>query len=186
MSTAEWLAVALGLAYLILAVRQQRACWLAGGMSAALFTLIFYDAHLTMQAGLQLYYVAVAVHGWMHWGRRGSASELPVRRWMPRQHLLLLTAIGAVAGVALMLRGAPGDLVTTLDAVTTTGSVAATWLVARKVLENWWYWVAIDLASVIMYWQSQLPVTAGLYLLYTVIAVYGWFQWRIPRPATAP
>ena len=180
--------MALGLAYVVLAVLQRRLCWLAGGTSAALFLWIFWYAQLPTQALLQLYYVAVAVHGWWHWGHAdGQRRPLPVQRWRGSAHLAALAAIVLLTVATLLLRGAPAGLTPVLDAGTAWGSAVATWMVARKVLENWLYWIAIDSAAVVMYLYSGLLATAGLYALYTLIAIAGWIQWRrsLP-PASAP
>ena len=79
----EWSAGALGLLYLLGAVAQWRSCWIAGGASALLFLQLFWQAQLPMQALLQVYYVAVAVHGWWHWGSAEHGTALPVQRWSP-------------------------------------------------------------------------------------------------------
>ena len=174
----EWLAVGLGLLYLLGAVQQRRSCWIAGGISAVIFAHLFHEAELPMQALLQLYYVVVAVHGWWHWGSSEAGTALPVQRWLPVRHAVLLLLWAAASAATLLLREAPLQLTTLLDTVTTWGSLLATWLVARKVLENWLYWIVIDAAAVVLYAHSGLTATAGLYLLYTIIAVVGWFRWR--------
>lgn len=178
MSTpAEIAAVGLGLLYLVLAVREQRLCWLAGGVSSALFLWVFWKAALPMQALLQVYYIAVAVHGWLHWGGDRGDTALPVRRWPLRWHLLSLSAVALATVLSQWLRGALDDPRAWLDSATSWGSVLATWLVARKVLENWVYWIVIDSAAALLYLGSGLPATAALFVLYTLIALQGLRQW---------
>lgn len=175
----EWIAVALGLAYVVLAVAQWRSCWLAGGISAAIFLILFWQAALPTQALLQIYYVVVAVHGWWHWGRSDGGEELAtVHSWRLRWHLPAIAAVTVVATLTLWLRDVTPGVNAILDASTGWGSAIATWMVARKVLEAWLYWIVIDAAAVVMYAGSDLPVTAGLYALYTIIALGGWIQWR--------
>lgn len=183
----EWLAVGFGLAYVLMAVPQWRGCWLAGGASAALFLLVFWRAQLPTQSVLQVYYIAIAVHGWWHWGRASDPrGPLPVRRWPARYHLIAIAAVAALTAFTVLLRHVPIGLTPILDAATGWGGALATWMVARKVLENWLYWIALNSAAVFMYLDSGLTATAMLYALYACIAVFGWFQWRRTlKPPTA-
>jgi nicotinamide mononucleotide transporter len=177
MTVAEGLAVALGLAYLLLAIRERRSCWVAGALASLLFGAVFWRAGLSMQALLQGYYVAVAVHGWYHWGSdRHSAAR--VHYLGPRNHagLLLLWLLAVLATQAL--RQDPAALAGWLDSLTSWGGVLATWLVARKAVEAWIYWIAIDAATVILYLDADLLPSAGLFTLYTALAVAGWRAWR--------
>jgi nicotinamide mononucleotide transporter len=177
----EWLAVALALAYLWLAIRQNPWCWAFAVVSAAMYAVIFARAGLEMQAALQGFFIGMAIYGWRTW--RGGAAVPPARvsRWPAARHAL---GIGAVALVTLLngalLRGEGGDAawVTYADAAIAWGSVLATWLVARKLIENWWYWVAIDLAASVLYGSQGLHATAVLYVLYAALAVRGYFAWR--------
>jgi nicotinamide mononucleotide transporter len=175
--------VALGVLYLLGAVLQWRSCWLAGGLSAALFLLLFWRSQLPFQALLQGYYVAVAAHGWWHWGGHGGGRSVTVHRWPLRRHLLAVSAVVLASALSLRFRDASPLSLAALDAATAWASVLATWLVARKVLENWLYWIVIDAAAVFLYWQSGLPATALLFAAYTVIAVFGWMQWQRSSPA---
>jgi nicotinamide mononucleotide transporter len=194
-----------GAAYLLGAVLQWRSCWLAGGLSAALFLVLFWRSNLPYQSLLQVYYLLVAVHGWIHWGAGDGAARpgpgqaevdpmreaapataaLPVQRWPLRWHLAAIAGVLLLALLSLALRAGPATPLAALDALTAWGSVLATWLVARKVLENWLYWIVIDAAAVYLYWHSGLAGTAALFAIYTVIAVFGWIRWRGDSPAPA-
>lgn len=175
----EWVAVALGLIYLLGAVAQWRACWIAGGISSALFLLVFWQADLPMQAALQGYYVAIAIHGWWHWGAKTNGAQgLEVKRWPLAYHGVALVLIALLSAATLLLRDSADLFTAALDASTTWGSVMATWLVARKILETWLYWIVIDAALVVLYLHSNLVATAALFGLYTLIAAAGYFKWR--------
>jgi nicotinamide mononucleotide transporter len=177
----EWVAVALALAYLWLAIRQNPWCWAFAIVSAGMYAVIFTRAGLVMQAALQLFFIGMAIYGWRSW--RGGATVPPARvsRWPAARHAV---AVGAVALVTLLngalLSGGHGDAawVTYADAAIAWGSVLATWLVARKLIENWWYWVVIDLAASVLYGSQGLHATAVLYVLYAALAVHGYFTWR--------
>ncbi|HET7201892.1 MAG TPA: nicotinamide riboside transporter PnuC [Steroidobacteraceae bacterium] len=175
----EWVAVALAIAYLLLAIRQNPWCWAFAITSASLYLVLFSRAGLVMQAALQVFFVAMAVYGWRQW--RGSATREPARvgRWPPRRHALAVGAVAAISGINAWLIADDGaGVVAYADAATAWGSVLATWLVARKLVENWFYWIAIDLVAAALYWSQGLHATAVLYVLYTALAVRGYQAWR--------
>ena len=182
----EWLAVALALAYLLLAVRQHIACWFFAATSSAVFLWLFAHAGLVMQAALQVFYIAMAAYGWYSW-RGGAATahaSRPVTTWPMVRHLAAIAVVVLASAVngALSSPDSPA-VVRYLDALTAWGSVFATWLVARKVLENWLYWIALDLTAAGLYWSQGLFATALLFVLYSGIAVQGYRSWRSSRPA---
>jgi nicotinamide mononucleotide transporter len=175
----EAIAVVLAVAYLLLALRQDRRCWLAGGTSSALFLWVFAAAGVYLQAALQLVYVALAAYGWWAWrgGRRGH--ELPVTRWNARRNgWAVLVVLAGVLPAGLALGRYTDSTSPWLDALTTTASLLATWLTARKVLESWWWWIVIDSLTAVLFWQQQLPLTALLFLAYTALAARGYVTWR--------
>jgi nicotinamide mononucleotide transporter len=183
---AEWIAVALALAYLVLAVRQHIACWVFAATSSAVFLWIFARAGLDMQAALQVFYIAMAAYGWHSWrgGAAPAQTARPVTSWPALRHLAAIVAIVLISVANGALASREGfAIVPYLDALTAWGSVFATWLVARKVLENWLYWIALDLTAAGLYWSQGLFATALLFVLYSGIAVQGYRSWRASRPS---
>lgn len=170
--------MALGLVYLGLAIRERRACWLAGGVASMLFLAVFWRAGLAMQALLQVYYIAVAVHGWHHWGRTDARDGARVHLAAPWQHALALALIVGLAAISQVARDGLGDAGGWLDSLTSWGGVVATWMVARKVLEAWLWWIVVNAATVVLYVQADLLASAGLYVLYSTIACLGFREWR--------
>jgi nicotinamide mononucleotide transporter len=186
----EWVAVVLALGYLLLAIRQNRWCWVCAILSAVLYLVIFARAGLVMQALLQVFYVAMAIYGWRAWAAAGSKSGLPVTRWTARRHLIGLAAIAVIGGLngAFIATAGEAAVVPYVDAVIAWGSVLATWMVARKILENWLYWVVLDLGAAGLYWTQDLYATAVLFLIYAVLAMRGYREWlrdASRRPAIA-
>ncbi len=180
-SIAEWAAVVLALSYLVLAVRQHIACWAFAAASSAIFLWLFARAGLAMQSALQLFYIAMAAYGWYSWrGGIGDArGARPIVRWPASRHLLAVAGVmllAAANGWLLHSRG-PGA-VPYVDALVAWGSVLTTWMVARKVLENWAYWIALDLIAAALYWTQGLYATSMLFVLYSAIAVQGYRSWR--------
>ncbi|WP_372626561.1 nicotinamide riboside transporter PnuC [Arsukibacterium sp.] len=181
MQTLELLATLLALAYVVLALRQSLWCWPAALLSTMLFTHIMWDSALLSDALLQLYYAAMALYGWWRWQQMKQQHQglNTVSEWPWRRHVQLI-AITALAGVLLgyvMANFTHADFAY-LDAQTTVFSVMATWLVARKLVSNWLYWVVIDAVSIYVYAQKHLYFLTLLFMLYTIIALAGYFIWR--------
>jgi len=179
MSPAEAAAVVLAIAYLLLAIRQNVLCWPSAIASAGIFAVLFFRAGLFMQALLQVFYIAMSLYGWQTWSRGDSGRALPVTRWPLRAHLApvaLILLLGLANGYLLSVHG--GDALPYLDAVLAWGAIVTTWLVARKVLENWHYWFVIDALSIYLYASQGLWLTAGLFGLYLVLIVVGYREWR--------
>ena len=176
----EAIAVVLGIAYLLLAVRESLWCWYAAFGSTAIFLFLFWDVRLLMEAALQVYYLAMAVYGWWHWQHGGNQRDtLAISSWGHRQHIgaiSLVIAVSLLSGLALSHFS--DARLPFLDSFTTWGSVLTTWMVARKILENWLYWLVIDSVSIYLYLDRALYLTALLFLLYIVIALFGYLQWR--------
>jgi len=177
----EAVAVLLGIAYLLLAMRESLWCWPAAFLSTLIYLFLFWHAELPMESGLQFYYLAMAVYGWWHWrGGAGAAAEpLPVRTWPWHYHvaaIVLVLAASLASGAALTHAGL-GRL-PYLDSFTTWGAILTTWMVAQKLLENWLYWLVVDGVSLYLYLDRGLHLTALLFVVYLVIVVFGYFQWR--------
>jgi nicotinamide mononucleotide transporter len=178
---AEWVAVAFALAYLLLAVRQNPWCWAAAAVSSVSYLVLFARGGLVMQALLQVFYLAMAAYGWYAWrgGAVGQGATLPVTRWSAaRNGLAIATVVGAALLNGRMIAGETGSVVAYVDALVAWASVLATWLVTRKVLENWLYWIVADAIAVVLYWTQGFHATAVLFVIYVVIAVRGYFAWR--------
>ena len=176
----EVLAVALAILYLLLAIRQNIWCWAAAAVSTVLYLYIMYRAGLYMESALQLFYLAMAGYGWYEW-RYGGAGHtgLEVSTWPWRHHLF---AIGAVALLVIVSGGLLSRYTAAAlpfaDSFTTWAAVVATFMVARKILENWIYWFVIDAVSIGLYLSRELYFTAALFGAYLVMIVFGYRAWR--------
>ena len=187
MSAWETAAVVLGVAYLLLAMRESLWCWYAAFISTAIFLVLFWEVGLLMESGLQVYYLAMAVYGWWQW-QHGSegATELAISSWGGRQHmtaLLLVMALSAASGA--LLEQFTGAALPYLDSFTTWGSIVTTWMVARKILENWLYWLVIDSVSIYLYLDREMYLTALLFAVYLVIVLFGYRKWLLHYRATS-
>lgn len=176
----ELVAVILAIAYLWLAMRQSQWCWPAAFISTLIYTVLFWKVSLLMDSALNVYYMAMAVYGWWSWQHGGQQhAGVEVHRWP------LLWHGYAVAGILLMtfisgyfLSHNTEAAWPYLDSFTTWASVFTTWLVARKVLENWLYWIVIDFVAMGLYMERGLYLTAILFAAYVVICVFGYRSWQ--------
>ncbi|MDZ4730775.1 MAG: nicotinamide riboside transporter PnuC [Xanthomonadales bacterium] len=181
----EALAVVLAITYLVLAIRQNIWCWAAAAVSTLIYLFIMFDAKLYMESVLQLFYLAMAAYGWYQWRQHDQNDEvLQVRTWPLSYHLFAIASV-------LILVFASGHLLSEysdaalphLDSFTTWGAVIATFMVARKILENWVYWFVIDAVSVGLYLNRGLLLTALLFILYLVLIILGYRSWRASMQA---
>jgi nicotinamide mononucleotide transporter len=168
----EIVAVIFAIAYLALAIRQSLWCWPAALVSVTLFMILFFYSKWYMQSILQIYYLGMAIYGWIEWQRGGEQHQgVKVHWWPPMLHLAVIVG---VLGWVLSRTDAAFPY---LDSFTTVAALVTTFMVARKVIENWLYWFVIDLVLVYMSWQGDLPWTAALYALYLIMVVIGFGSW---------
>jgi nicotinamide mononucleotide transporter len=177
-SAVEYLAVALGLIYVLLIFKRNRLGWLAGAGSSIIYVYLAARAHLPMQSLLQFYYVIMSVYGWYNWTRAQRQEGGGIGRWPVRSHLLALLAIALLSALtAQWLRRETHAAWPYLDSMTTWISLFATWLLARLKLENWLYWIAADSVMAYLFAAQGYPFTTALFLTYMVIAVFGFREW---------
>ncbi len=170
--------------------------WPLAIASSVLYGLLFAHSQLYGEAGLQVFFIAIAGWGWWQW-RRGAAhaaQPLVVQRLLPHQRGVI-TALTLAAWPllgALLARSADATVpayLPYLDALPTVGSVTATLLLGRKRLENWAVWLAVNLFSVGLFAVKGLWLTVILYALFAVLSVLGWRAWRallVATPAPVP
>ena len=176
---AEIIGVVLAICYLLLAVRQIIWCWLAWILSSCLYLYVMFNAGLYMEAALQIFYVAMGFYGWMQWSKGGTEDHLVVRRWGFGSHLFAVSVI-------LILTLLSGEVLSNytatampfMDALTTWGAIVTTYMVAKKLIENWIYWFVIDSISIYLFISRELYFTAGLFFVYLFIIIFGYRSWK--------
>jgi nicotinamide mononucleotide transporter len=175
----EAAAVAAAVLYLLLAIRENIWCWLFAGISTAIYVYLFVGARLYMESALNVFYFAMAIYGWSVWYRgRTPARELPVTTWPIPAHAWAIVAIVVASGISgFLLDEFTNAEFPYVDSATTWSAIWATFLVARKVLENWWYWLVIDFASIFIYWSRDLQLTAVLFVIYVILIPFGLIRW---------
>lgn len=179
MDPLELAAVILALLYVLLAIKEHRSCWLAGGLSAGFYAIVFWRVDLIMEAALQLFYIAMAIYGWRVWAADNSRETLQIQRWPWRNHAI---ALATIVGGAWILGGLMSTYTSAampfIDTGTTLAALITTWMVARKVLANWIYWILINAVSIYLYLNRGLDLTAALFGAYIVLAAAGYLQWH--------
>ena len=180
MTSLEWIAAALGLVCVALAVRRNLWTYAFGIASTGMLAFVVFDARLYSQALLQLFFVAINAYGFVNWRRaKADAGDVVVERMKGREVAAWLAG-GVLAtfawGVAMdRLTDAAQPLGDAAIAVT---SVVAQLLMARRKLENWILWIAVDIASIPLFAAQGLDIVAGLYVVYLGLAVWGLVDWR--------
>jgi nicotinamide mononucleotide transporter len=174
-SPLEALAVLSSLVYVVLAVPRSRWCWVAGGLGSLIYVWLFARARLPMQSLLQVWYVGVAVFGFLRWSHKGT-TRISLLSW--RGHVAGIAAsLLLAAAIARFLAAETQAAWPRLDASTTVLSFFATWLTARAKLENWLYWIVVDAVQAWLYAAQGLVFTAFLFVVYLVIASAGFIEW---------
>ena len=170
----------LGLAYLLLAVRRNLLCWLCAFVSTSIYLVLFARAALYMQVLLNVFYLVMAVYGFIDWRRgRTEAGAVRIESWSVNRHVtvtLLVIIASALNGWALARwTDSPAPY---LDSFVTWGSIVTTWMVARRIIENWLYWIVVDGVAAWLYFSQGLLATTVLFIIYLGIVVRGYFVWR--------
>lgn len=190
LGTSVWeaTAVLLALAYLLLAVRRSLWCWPCAFAGTAIFLVLFARAHLYMQAVLQLFYIVMSVYGFLEW-RRGRAEDgrMAIVSWPARAHVLGAAGVlvATLVNGWVLARFSATAHAPYLDAFVTWASVLTTWMVARRVIENWLYWIVVDIVAAWLYFAQGLTATGLLFLAYIGIVIHGYFVWQRERRAQA-
>lgn len=178
----DMLTTVLGLIYIWLEYRASIWLWLFGILMPALDIWLYWSHGLYGDAGMACYYTVAAIYGlavWKFGKSAGSHDELPVSH-MPRRLYLpaALFFVAAWAATYYILVAWTNSTVPLLDSFTNALSFVGLWALARKFIEQWWFWVVVDVVCCVLYVQKGIPFKAGLYGLYVVIAIAGYFKWR--------
>jgi nicotinamide mononucleotide transporter len=176
----EILAVVFGIASVYLSTREHIWSWPTALVNVTLYFIVFLEAKLYADMGLQVVYFGLSLYGWYEWLYGGEhRTELHVSR-VTRRLGVRLAAIGIVSGAVIgtLLARFTDAAIPYLDSATTSTSLVAQWMMTRKILENWAVWVAVDVVYIGMFIFKQLYLTAGLYAVFLVLAVMGFRQWK--------
>jgi nicotinamide mononucleotide transporter len=179
-SLTEWFIFISAIIYVILAAAENVWCWLFGIISSALSVYLCYTGQLFLESALSVFYVLIGIYGWYQWlyGSKNK-TEIPLTS-VPIKKNLFFIVFGIVIWIPLgfIAQKFSTQALPYLDAFITSFSIIATWMTAKKILENWLYWIIIDAFSVILYGYRDFYLIALLYTIYTILAIVGYFSWR--------
>jgi nicotinamide mononucleotide transporter len=183
----EYFGVITGLLYLYLEIRQHRAMWVVGIVTSLVYVFVFFYSKVYATMGLNLYYVLISIYGFWQWGGRGRVEKADA---VPQETILYRHITGRQAVAVFFLLAAlclfiqyilsryTDSTVPVGDAVITTIGIVATWMLARRIIEHWFFWIAADALSIYIYYTLNLYPTMFLYLCYTILAFVGYDRWK--------
>ena len=176
-SLLETCAVSFSLAYVILAAKENIWCWAAAIISVSIYVYICYKAQLYAETGLQVFYFFMAVYGYFSWSNHNK--PLQISEWKINIHLLIILA-GSLTTFLLgfLFSTYTNAKMPIIDSLTTVFSIFATYMVVKKILSNWLYFIIIDAISIYLYFSRELHLTALLFIFYTFIAAIGFIKWN--------
>ena len=175
----EVFASVLGIGYIIFAAKESQWCWPLAFLSTLIYTVIFWKGQLPMQAMLNFYYMAMAIYGYKLWQKQGKANQTVVinRLSWPQQFSFFILGSLLTFATANYLISIEASQSPYLDAGVTVFSMLNTILMARKVLQNWLYWIVIDAAAIVLYAQTGYYATIVMFTIYLVLALLGYISW---------
>ena len=181
---ANWIELAgsvLSIIYLYLSIKQRVSLWIFGFLCSLLYVVVFFQSKFYADMSLQFYYLGVSVFGWISWkaGKPENRKELPVKRTTPLSGaIILVIALVLYFLYYFILSEYTDSPLPKADAFTTALSIVATWMLARKMIEHWWLWIIVDSVSAGLYFYRALYPTAILFVIYTIMAIIGYLQWK--------
>ena len=187
----EIFGVIIGIIYLWLEYRASIYLWVAGIIMPAIYIFVYYNAGLYADFGINIYYLAIAIYGWLAWKtgfrlfgkEKSSRGELPISH-MPQAAWAKMIALYIITQllIAWLLTSYTDSTVAWPDSFTTALSIVGMWMLARKYIEQWWVWCIVDVASSALYVYKELYFTAVLYGIYAIIAIFGYYKWKKMMP----
>lgn len=176
-----------GVVYLIFEIKQMRALWLVGLLSALVYIYLFFSKGLMASALLQLYYLIVSFYGLYSWSRDKGAikesdaneSKIVYRKVTPLVGLLSgLVSICIFLLLYFVVNRTTDNPQPFADALSTTLAAVATFWLSRSYIAQWLVWVGVNLLTLYICYKTGLILTTILYFIYTFAALYGYFHWR--------
>jgi len=187
----QWLAFIFGIIYVILAAQENAWCWPVGLVSVSIAFFVYADPEVRLysDAILQVFYAVMSIYGWWTWTRNANqekeildssgSAALEIHIWPLKRHLVFFLVGLIMAGLwgKFCLLQFAAEL-PYIDAATTVFSLIATYMVTQKVLENWLYWIVIDVVCIFVYLHRELYLFSIMFLVYTIVAVVGYLNWQ--------
>lgn len=182
----EWIIFLTGVVYVVLAARNKPQCWIWGIISCAILSYVSFTRYLLYADGLlQIIYVLLGILGIYQWRTHQEIPERELSTLTIQTHALILSGGSILAvGSGYLLHTYSAAFAGYTDAMTTVFGLIATVMLIYKIKENWLYWICIDMTMVVLYFIRGGCLTAVLYLIFTMTAIYGWISWnKMAKPS---
>ena len=182
----EILGTAVGIVYLWQEYHASIHLWITSIIMPAIYLYVYYNAGLYADFGINIYYLVIALYGWMAWqynfsirGRKSNGKELTISH-IEKKRIPILAVLFLLlwAGITLILTNFTDSTVPLTDAFTTSLSIVGMYMLARKYVEQWCVWLVVDIVSSALYVYKELYFTAALYAVYAIIAIFGYRKWK--------
>ncbi|MDR0332320.1 MAG: nicotinamide riboside transporter PnuC [Dysgonamonadaceae bacterium] len=176
----EIIGAIIGLTFLYLEYNANKWLWAVGVLMPVVYIWIFFHAQFYAYMGMNIYYFFASIYGWIYWNRNKSDKEKTKIRHISKRFILPLTVIGIAffALIAFILIRFTDSPVPYGDSFTTALSIITMWMLAHKLVEQWWLWFIVNVTSCVLFvWQGLYP-TAVLFAVYSVISVFGYYKWK--------
>ena len=178
----ELLGAILGIVYIFLSIKQRILTWPVGLLSSLFYIFVYSDSKIYAMMTLQGYYIIISIYGWYYWLKGNKSDEsntLKVQR-LSIKSIIFLLIVSAFIFIILffILTNFTDTDVPILDSLTTSLSIVATWMLARKYIENWLIWIFVDAVSIGLYFYKGLIPTVILFIVYTFMAFIGFLEWK--------
>lgn len=178
----ELLGASLGIAFIFFSIKQNILTWPTGLATSALYIIVFFQSKFYADMGLQVYYVAISIYGWYYWikgNKPENSTTVPVRRTSKKLWFKLIAiALLLYFAILIILLNFTDSDVPFMDSFTTALSIIATWMLAKKYIEQWLIWIFVDVISAGLYIYKELWPTVILFAVYTVMAFLGYIEWK--------
>ncbi|MBR5335685.1 MAG: nicotinamide mononucleotide transporter [Bacteroidaceae bacterium] len=182
----ELLGTAVGIVYLWQEYHASIHLWITSIIMPAIYLYVYYNAGLYADFGINIYYLAIALYGWLAWrynfsirGHKSNSKELTISH-IEKKRLPVLAVLFLLlwVGITLILTSFTDSTVPLTDAFTTSLSIVGMYMLARKYVEQWYVWLVVDIVSSALYVYKGLYFTAALYAVYAIIAIFGYRKWK--------
>lgn len=177
----ELVGTVFGFFYIYFEIKEKIWLWPIGLLTSLLYIVVFYNAKIYADMGLQFYYVGVSIYGWYWWiyAKKKNEKKLPIIRLQRKTGLILaLLSVLFFIIISQFLKYYTDSPIPYIDALTTSLSITATWMLARKYLEQWYIWIFVNAVSAGVYIYRDLYITVTLFIAYFLLAIVGLEQWK--------
>lgn len=172
----EWSGVILGIGYVIAITYKKMIAWIFAFISSCIYVYLCFSTQLYLESFLQVFYVITAIYGWIKW-QKGSINQQIISWGIQLNLINIALSTILTLSIGFIFSKYTNQANPYMDAFTTVFSLSATFMVAKKVLENWIYWIVIDAISIILYSSRGFYLTGLLFTIYTFLAIFGFSKW---------